>query len=109
MVPAFSRGGVKIPCLASRKNWPILLHDVKSLLSGRLFGVVRLLEDDDGAMGEDNKPAHVGKSFQQLLPHIDVALSLGLLLHDALAEMLQVVVLVATVCGDESDESQATT
>ena len=96
MIPAFRRGGVKIPCLASRKNWPIFLHDVKSLLSGRLFGVVRLLEDDDGAMGED-------------IPHIDVALSLGLLLHDALAEMLQVVVLVATVCGDESDESQATT
>ena len=102
--PAFCSGGVKIPCLGSRKNWPILFHDVQSLLSGRLLGVVRPLEDNGRAMGEDNKPSHVGKSIQQLFPHVDVALSLVLLrlLHVSVAEMPQGVVLVVTICGDVS-------
>ena len=100
--PAFCRGGVKIPCLGSRKNWPILFHDVQSLISGRLLGVVQPLENNDGAVGEDDKPSHVGKSIQQLFPHVDIALALVLLLHVSVAEMPQGVVLVVTICGDVS-------
>ena len=96
----------EIPCRASSKNWTIFLHDVHSLISGRLHGDVGPFENDDGSMGEYVKPGHVVISLQQLFPHVDVALSLSFpFLHVSPAEVPQVLVIVdpvETICGNES-------